>query len=162
MTYCQVIVLKRFPSVCIHKYSNVYIYILLYISIWAKNCKRIQLTQHFLTERVGFVFVWGIDRHIQEWLQEQGVACRSMDESTGKIILVGQPNQDDLEGNWLKLEQSMRGGSIVLFLDFRLWKNNPTFLSRLPLENTGICNPLLDWLYRKENIANRHPVFEGL
>lgn len=32
----------------------------------------------------------------------------------------------------------------------------------LPLKNKGRCYTFYDWLYHKECVAGRHPVFEGL
>ncbi|MFB3787636.1 MAG: sugar-binding domain-containing protein [bacterium] len=119
-----------------------------------------------LPQMTGDVSLWGLDSQAGDWLAEHGLGCRSFDPHVNiekEIILVGNPGYADATYPlWDALKQKMEKGGRVIFLSPMLFQRNPKALEWLPLKNQGVCRTFNDWLYHKECVAQRHPVFEGL
>jgi hypothetical protein len=109
---------------------------------------------------------WGIDAKARDWLAARGVSCRPLvaeAPSPPGLILVGNPEDSpDNPKLWDALKQRMTEGATVLFISSRLFKEQRAAMDWLPLNSNGRCYTFYDWLYHKECVANRHPVFDGL
>ena len=108
---------------------------------------------------------WGIDQKTGEWLLDHGVACHPLKFNLGEqvgVILVGLPGDAADPLCWDFLKQQMTAGATVLFINPQLFIQYPPVMEWLPLINKGRCYTFTDWLYHKECVAQRHPVFAGL
>ena len=114
----------------------------------------------------GSAQVWGLDEDTIAWLTAHGLSCRPFTPQANSnclIILVGLPDEVDGAAGWeLLWRRVQEEGATVLFLNANLFKDNAAAMERLPLQEQGKCIGTWDWLYRKECVANRHPVFAGL
>jgi hypothetical protein len=111
------------------------------------------------------IATWGIDTKAQQWLAAHGLTVQTIDAvipADVKLILVGLPAQPDIPKVWDDLKQRMTAGAAVLFLSPRLFMQHPPAMAWLPLKSQGRCYTFADWLYHKECVARRHPVFDGL
>ncbi len=113
----------------------------------------------------GTVATWGLDAKAQQWLIAHGLKVTVIEAvvpEDAKLILVGMPGNAGDAKVWEELKQRMSGGATVLFLGPKLFIEQAAAKAWLPLKNTGSCYTFYDWLYHKECVAGRHPVFEGL
>jgi hypothetical protein len=111
------------------------------------------------------IAVWGIDQRTEQWLQAHGVSClplRFKQQEAARVTLVGFPDDAGDSRRWDRLKQQMAAGATLLFICPRLFIEYPQALEWLPLINKGRCYTYTDWLYHKECVAQRHPVFAGL
>ncbi len=114
----------------------------------------------------GQVDVWGLGSDSEAWLTRHGLTCAPFVHAapaTDGVVLVGAP--DDAESNpalWQRLTQRMDAGATVVFLNAALFANGKAAMDWLPLQNKGRCYRFNDWLYHKECVAKRHPVFDAL
>jgi len=119
-----------------------------------------------LPRLTGDVTLWGLDKKAEQWLTARGLHCRPLtaEVSDGhEVILIGKP--DDMEtapGLWQSLTARMAKGATVVFLNGQVFQQGKAAVSWLPLKNKGRCRTFNDWLYHKECVAKRHPIFEGL
>jgi len=119
-----------------------------------------------LPRRQGDAALWGISEKARQWLAAQGLSCRQFSaEAAGphEVVLVGKPG--DAEDNpklWEALKERLAKGSTVIFLNPQLFQSSKAAMGWLPLKNKGRCRTFNDWLYHKECVARRHPVFDGL
>lgn len=117
-------------------------------------------------ELSGNAAVWGLDGRATEWLRAHGLTCQSFQpeqRSIDELILVGLPDDVGDAARWELLRQRMQDhGATVLFLDGKLFKDHGSAMEWLPLSEKGKCIAIREWLYHKECVANRHPVFEGM
>ena len=60
------------------------------------------------------------------------------------------------------LTERITRGAPGLFLDPKAFAREKDTMHWCPLPRKGACTSFFDWLYHKECVANRHPVFEGL
>ncbi len=123
------------------------------------------------------VSLLGIDAGVEAWLAAHGVSGRTVAAKPGQlpkpqareVILVGNLSKTahDREA-WVDLARKVATGSVAVFLSceaFRRGKDaneKEVDIGWLPLARKGTCRVFNDWLYHKENVARRHPVFEGL
>ncbi|HUU96413.1 MAG TPA: glycoside hydrolase family 2 TIM barrel-domain containing protein [Phycisphaerae bacterium] len=113
----------------------------------------------------GTVATWGLDAKAQQWLTARGLKVSVIEAVVPqdvKLILVGMPGNSGDAKVWEELKQRMTGGATVLFLGPKLFIEQAVAMDWLPLKNKGRCYTFFDWLYHKECVARRHPVFEGL
>ena len=117
------------------------------------------------------VALWGVDEESRRWLQAHGVECRGLEDAAGKgdgVILVGIPPKEDGTAAWTRLVERVARGAIAVFLRFEAFRRDKDprdgelDVGFLPLADKGRCHGFHDWLYHKECVAKRHPVFEGL
>ena len=110
------------------------------------------------------VTVWGIDQKVVRWLTVHGVKCRPFQNTPAhqpEVILVGQP-ADVTRSAWLKLLSRIAQGGSAVFLKPQVFRHGDDNMFWLPLAKKGICKFFHDWVYHKECVAKRHPVFAGL
>ena len=60
------------------------------------------------------------------------------------------------------LMQRINQGSTAVFLNPGAFKDGDNETALLPLKNKGHLTHFSDWLYHKECVAKRHPLFAGL
>ncbi|MCX6030510.1 MAG: hypothetical protein NT169_14585 [Chloroflexi bacterium] len=111
------------------------------------------------------VTLWGIEPRAERWLTAQGLECRPLEAGpapTQELILIGKPEDAGDAEHWTLLKQRMTAGATLLFLSAQLFKDNQVAMDWLPLKSRGRCYTFNDWLYHKECVAKRHPVFAGL
>jgi hypothetical protein len=119
-----------------------------------------------LPELNGHVAVWGIHRSVQDWLAAHGLRCEPFDgpraEQT-RLVLVGEPAETEaLSAEWRRLTDLVAEGKTAVFLSPRAFRRGDDSTYWLPLDRRGRCFTFGDWLYHKECVAKRHPVFAGL
>ena len=100
----------------------------------------------------------GLDEKITKWLISRGV-CESTPESA-EVILVGDMPDDD--SSWNSLYSLAENGKEILFLNPLAFAKGEESTYWLRLPQKGRFLDLNDWLYHREWIARRHPVFEGM
>ena len=113
----------------------------------------------------GAVATWGLDVKAQQWLTARGLKVSVIEAyvpQDAKLVLVGMPGNPGDARVWEELKQRMTGGATVMFLGPQLFMQQADAMAWLPLKNKGRCYTFFDWLYHKECVAGRHPVFEGL
>jgi hypothetical protein len=114
------------------------------------------------------VFLLGIDEGAEAWLAAHGARCRTLAARPGtlagppprEVILVGDLSKTTCDREtWIDLAQRVAAGSVAVFLSCEAFGQD---LGWLPLSKKGTCRVFNDWLYHKECVARRHPIFEGL
>ncbi|MGA2067660.1 MAG: sugar-binding domain-containing protein [Thermoguttaceae bacterium] len=109
--------------------------------------------------------LWGIDERTKLRLEEHGIICRDFQPPPPpgpEVILVGQHAKEPAEAEWKELLRRIEGGSTAVFLSPKAFRLGNDPLGRLPLATKGRCYEFNDWLYHKECVAKRHPIFSGL
>ena len=119
-----------------------------------------------LPQLTGEVTLWGISPRATAWLTSRGLSCQAL---TGQIpnrpqvVLVGQPADGATNAPfWANLTDAMSKGSTVVFLSGQTFQKSQLAMNWLPLKHKGSCRTYHDWLYHKDCVSKRHPVFEGL
>ena len=114
----------------------------------------------------GRVSLWGLNARTAAWLTAHGADCRPLvDGATnrGETILVYKPREDETTPARLAdLFAQVAAGATVVFLNHKALGNADGPTGYLPFKNKGTCYAFTDWLYHKECVAKRHPVFAGL
>jgi len=112
------------------------------------------------------VWLWGIPADAAEWLEAHGVRCRQFgdhDEQQPAIILAGDLSLAPAASHqWQQLVTSIASGAVAVFLSPAAFRRGDAAVGWLPLENKGSCTKPWNWLYHREDIAKRHPIFDGL
>ena len=102
----------------------------------------------------------------EDWLTNHGLSCQALNpglSATADVVLVGKP--EDAESNptmWQTLTRRLEAGATVVFVSAQPFAQGKAAMEWLPLQNKGRCYRFNDWLYHKECVAKRHPVFAGL
>ncbi|MBC8449326.1 MAG: hypothetical protein H8D78_16380 [Chloroflexi bacterium] len=112
----------------------------------------------------GSALLWGIDDQAEAWLTSRGLRCHPLTpEAQGDLVLIGKPaGPDEDPAGWAELARRLARGATLLFLSAEPFHGNQAAMEWLPLHNKGRCYTFNDWLYHKECVAKRHPVFAGL
>jgi hypothetical protein len=113
----------------------------------------------------GQAAAWGLDREAAAWLDARGLRLRSIEEPSDarELILVGLPGEAEANAaRWRDLTERITRGAVGLFLEPKAFAREKDTMHWCPLPQKGACVSFFDWLYHKECVANRHPVFEGL
>jgi hypothetical protein len=129
-----------------------------------------------LPEIGGKIAAWGLSDAARAWLTAHGVQVidwRPGDDAAAVAVIGDLAEQVTDENQWQALSEWVAAGHVALFLTpaaFRRAgaegaKEDP--LGWLPvvypkLANEGRVHDFNDWLYHKECVAKRHPVFAGL
>jgi hypothetical protein len=112
------------------------------------------------------VTLWGVDNRTRAWLQARSVDCRRFDDAasgTREIIVVGElPADVSTETAWQELAERVARGSVALFLAPSAFRHGDDAVGWLPLAAKGRCHEFSNWLYHREDVARRHPIFAGL
>lgn len=112
----------------------------------------------------GTAAVWGLSEKAESWLVAQGLKIRQFGETPAErpeVILVGVPEGSEA-ADWQSLADRIAAGSTAVFISPKAFALGDDPVHWLPLENKGECLEYPDWLYHKECVAKRHPVFDGL
>lgn len=112
------------------------------------------------------VVVSQVDAHVQEWLKTRGLRVtplKPVQAATRQVILIGNWNEANTQPETRKdvLDRVARG-SVAVFLEPGALKKGKDEVGWLPLKNPGRLTHFNDWLYHKECVAKRHPLFDGL
>ncbi len=111
-----------------------------------------------------WVTIWGLDDSVEQWLGVAGLQVRRFADGpapTPEVILVGLPPESTHE-QWVDLACRIARGGVAVFLQPDAFCRGDDRTFWLPLAPKGDCLPFHDWLYHKECVAKRHPVFDGL
>ena len=111
-----------------------------------------------------WVTTWGVGDAVEQWLGVVGLQCRRFADGSApapEVILVGLPEESTRE-QWVDLTQRIAAGSVAVFLQPDAFRCGDDLTCWLPLARKGACCRVADWLYHKECVAKRHPIFEGL
>jgi hypothetical protein len=109
--------------------------------------------------------LWGVPVDAKGWLEALGATCGEFAGTAPgrrEIILVGDVSKTGKPEDWRELARRMAAGSVVVFLSPQAFAREKDDVAWLPLAKKGRCYKFDDWLYHKECVAKRHPVFEGL
>lgn len=113
----------------------------------------------------GEAFTWGIGSEVEQWLSQQGLKCRHYDQSTGDtdLLLVGNVAEEQSSPEkWGRLFDSINRGAKVIFLHPETIKQVEEHFGWTESKDHPGCYRFADWLYHKECVAKRHPIFDGL
>jgi hypothetical protein len=114
----------------------------------------------------GDIALWGIDPRAEAWLIGRGLRCRPFRPGASEpadMILVGLPSEAERTPEAMaELTRRLGEGATVIALNHALFANGPDSTAYLPLARRGKAYTATDWLYHKECVARRHPVFDGL
>jgi Glycosyl hydrolases family 2/Glycosyl hydrolases family 2, sugar binding domain/Glycosyl hydrolases family 2, TIM barrel domain len=114
----------------------------------------------------GSAMTWGLNEHAVAWLGEHGLTCRPLAAGrpgAGDLILVFKPFEHEITGGALgALFEGVAAGAIAIFLNHKALNDGKTPTGFLPFSAKGSAYAFADWLYHKECVARRHPVFGGL
>ena len=114
----------------------------------------------------GAVALWGIDPRVERWLVKRGLSCRPLGASEneqGELIVVGLPPESERTPEGMAdLTRRLAAGATVIFLNSSVFGNGADSTAFLPLVRRGRTYTATDWLYHKECVSRRHPVFDGL
>jgi len=107
-----------------------------------------------------------VDTRVKEWLKTRGATVAPLEPAqaeTRKVILIGDWNESNVQPETRKdLLRCVARGSVAVFLKPGAFKKGGDALGWLPLKNKGHLAEFSDWLYHKECVAKRHPLFDGL
>ncbi len=109
------------------------------------------------------VAVAGLPPAVTDWLKARGVEpvpLEAVPEDTRQAVLVGDWKGDD--GAWKALLRRVARGDTAVFLSPAAFRKGDDPVGRLPLAKKGVLTAFSDWLYHKECVAKKHPLFEGL
>ena len=113
----------------------------------------------------GIAVSWGLSDKARQWLTGRGLQVQAVTDSIpvdASLVLVGLPENATEPKMWQALQERMAAGATVLFLDGKLFQKNDPSMAWLPVQNKGRAYVFNDWLYHKECVTRRHPVFAGL
>lgn len=117
------------------------------------------------TRALPTVLLLGVGEGVATWLRERGVDSEPFTTAHADgehLVLVGaQANQQPLEV-WQALARSVARGGVALLLAAHTLQRDDQPLGWLPLANKGHLFTARDWLYHKEVVLKRHPIFAGL
>lgn len=127
---------------------------------------RFQVSAPVQAVLTGQVSTWGLPKDAVTFLRAQGLDCvpfAAASEGTPQVILVGTPSEgSELTAQWEALTRRIEAGAVAVFLIPSAFAEGEDSTRRLPLEPKGRCYEFHDWLYHREIVTKRHPVFEGL
>lgn len=122
---------------------------------------RFYLSDPPLPQGTHSVETWGLNPSVERWLGAHGSPSRPFKGDSRGVVLVGTPPEGDAD-SWERLMDSVSRGSVAVFLSPAAFRRGKDPAARLPLKNKGRVYEFNDWLYHKECVAGRHPMFEGL
>ncbi len=111
------------------------------------------------------ISTWGIGSNVESWLSSHGVTTSPWHAGAmqrRELILVGDVSGSASQLDWQALAGHMATGSTVIFCSPQTFKREKDNATWLPLVKKGRVYEFNDWLYHKECVAKRHPVFAGL
>jgi len=107
-----------------------------------------------------------LDDSARDWLKGRGVSVTPFEPTPAtkpQVILIGDWNDSDVPPETRKdLLQRVARGSVAVFLKPTAFKKGSDATGWLPLKNKGRFTTFSDWLYHKECVAKKHPLFDGL
>ncbi|MBK8835848.1 MAG: hypothetical protein IPO29_13695 [Anaerolineae bacterium] len=119
-----------------------------------------------LLRLTGDIALWGIDAREEAWLTARGLRCRPFNKGASgpaDLILVGLPPEAErTPAAMAALTRRLSAGATVIALNHAVFANGADSTAYLPLARRGKAYTATDWLYHKECVSRRHPVFEGL
>jgi Glycosyl hydrolases family 2, sugar binding domain/Glycosyl hydrolases family 2/Glycosyl hydrolases family 2, TIM barrel domain len=115
----------------------------------------------------GRLSLWGLYARSTDWLMAHGLSCRPLPAEDagepGEVVLVYKPQEGEITpARMAGLFERVAAGDTVVFLNHKALGNAEGPTGHLPFQNKGTCYAFTDWLYHKECVAKRHPVFAGL
>lgn len=125
----------------------------------------------------GKLFTWGIDEKVSYFLTTRGFTCdpyaprKQQQTSKPRTILIGDvPPAPENKATWGALRQEMEAGAQVIVLSatpFRTDLPKPEDRAQAapephPWHDLLQARTFHDWLYHRECVGKRHPLFAGL
>ncbi len=112
------------------------------------------------------VVVSQMDGRVQQWLKARGLQVTPLESARAdlaQVILVGDWTEANTAADARKdLLERVARGSVAVFLKPGAFQKGSDATGWLPLKNKGRLVHFSDWLYHKECVAGRHPLFDGL
>lgn len=116
------------------------------------------------------VTLLGVEKEVESFLRARGVRCRPYGEEVREapeVIIVGNPGRSSRRpafglADWRELVRRISTGAVAVFLDPRAFERDDDAVGWLPLANKGRCNEFFNWVYHREDVAKKHPLFDGL
>jgi hypothetical protein len=124
-----------------------------------------QVTEATKVEKSRAVTTLGVDERVQAWLKSRNISIGAFGEAnveSRQIILVGIANSELTPVVRKDLLRRVFNGSTAVFLDPSVFQKGNDPVGWLPLKNKGRLTRFPDWLYHKECVAKRHPLFAAL
>ena len=117
-----------------------------------------------LPKVAGGVVAWGLDEPALAWLKARGIEVAPLAARgfrPGEVLVVGGPKGATAE-QWQQVVKDVETGATAVFLDPEAFRKGDDPVALLPVEGKKRFYRFHDWLYHKECLAARHPVFEDL
>ena len=115
--------------------------------------------------RKGRVVAWGLGKPVQRWLEGLGLACVPLDPAGPRPkcpVLVGEVTANARSQlTWDAVKRWLDAGTTILLLSPKPLRGEAD-ASQLPWGEAIRARAFHDWLYHKDLVSRRHPVFEGL
>jgi len=121
------------------------------------------------------VTLWGEDPELARWLTPHGIHARpfaatssssgsgAQGETHPEVILASsKPPAPGGEQAFAELIRRVNEGAAVVFLCPEVFAKDNIPTALLPLPNKGKAEPIVGWLYLKDEWAKNHPIFDGL
>ena len=126
---------------------------------------RFHLTEAPQAEKPLAVATVGLDSRVLAWLNSRQVSTALLETpapEARQIILVGNASPALTPDVRKELLRRVAQGRAAVFLDPGVFQKGDDAVGWLPLRNKGRLTRFSDWLYHKECVAKRHPLFARL
>jgi len=112
----------------------------------------------------GGITLWGVDSNIAQWLEGQGMRCRPFQRRrSSRLVIVGDLSAGQTHAaEWDALWRSVSRGATALFLSPGAFHRDDDPAGWLSPGIAGRFSQFNDWLYHKECVSKRSPVFDGM
>jgi hypothetical protein len=114
----------------------------------------------------GQVTVWEDDDRLGDWLASRGATVRAFTAAPApgrETILVGDVSRSGADAAaWQDLARRATRGAFAIFLSPAAFRRGDEPLGWLPLAAKGRCDIFYNSIYHREDVAKRHPIFNGL
>ena len=108
---------------------------------------------------------WGLDDRVRGWLAQHGVGGRLLAAGgpVEQVIIVGNPEiEGDAADGWQTIAAAVRGGATIVVVGTDAFVAVDGQALSLPIAPDLSVSWVHDWLYHKDCVAKRGPLFEGL
>lgn len=107
-----------------------------------------------------------LEDSVTDWLRSRGITIVPLDDAspdTRQVILIGDMNDSNTDAAARKsLLERVARGSVAVFLKPESLQKGDAPMGWLPVVNKGGLTHFPDWLYHKECVAKKHPLFNAL
>jgi hypothetical protein len=111
------------------------------------------------------VTAWGLNTYVRDWLANHGITSQPLAERDviQPVIVIGDPTADgDAARGWERVSEAVRNGATAVIVGTDAYGPIDTVSRILPIAPDLSVGWVHDWLYHKDCVAKRDPLFAGL